>query len=253
MAAQFIRIEAFSAKEAYRVTAEANREDGFCGHVEKPKPPKWLVGCAEDVKVAVDDYMDTLTHITCRSGKKSTRKRRSDHRCFLGGVTSWPVPVKDYEKQNSTEKKRFQDWLRASKSWLESRFGENLKGIVAHGDEGYLHLHFFVVGDANQHHPGLAAEFVDGVRLSSRSEKGIRYVSAMQTFLDEAHEAVGNEYGLDRSLGGNSLPRIKDRATYLRVRALQKDIEVRGVRDMHDRLDQLAEEAERPPSSSMVF
>lgn len=98
MAAQFLRIEAFCTKEAYRVTAEANREVGFCGHVEKPKPPKWLVGCAEDVKVAVDDYMDTLTHITYKGGKKSTRKRRSDHRCFLGGVTSWPVPVKDYGK-----------------------------------------------------------------------------------------------------------------------------------------------------------
>ena len=253
MAAQFIRIEAFSAKEVYRISAEANREDGFCSHVEKPKPPKWLVGCVEDVKIAVDDYMDTLTPITYRSGKKSTRKRRSDHRCLLGGVTSWPVPVKDFGEQNSTEKKRFQDWVWASKSWLETRFGENLKGIVVHGDEGYFHLHFFVVGDANQHHPGLAAEFVDGVRLSSRSEKGIRYVSAMQTFLDEAHEAVGSKYGLDRSLGGNSLPRIKDRATYMRVRALQKEIEVRGIGDMHNRLDQLAEDAERPLSSRMAF
>ena len=75
----------------------------------------------------------------------------------------------------------------------------------------------------------------------------------MQTFLDEAHEAVGSKYGLDRSIGGKSLPRIKDRATYLRVRALQKKIELHSVGDMHDRLDQLAEEAERPPSSSMVF
>ena len=70
MAAQFLRIEAFSTKEAYRVTAEANRDDGFCGHLEKPEPPKWLVGCAGDVKVAVDDYMDTLTYITYKGGKK---------------------------------------------------------------------------------------------------------------------------------------------------------------------------------------
>ena len=71
MAAQFIRIEAFSAKEVYRISAEANREDGFCSHVEKPKPPKWLVGCVEDVKIAVDDYMDTLTPSRIEAAKRA--------------------------------------------------------------------------------------------------------------------------------------------------------------------------------------
>ncbi len=253
MSAQFIRIEAFSAKDVRRISAEANRDDGFCSHVETPKPPKWIIGSVEDVKIAVAKYMGTRTPIRYKSGKASTRKRRSDHRCLLGGVTSWPVPVKDFPKQDRVETKRFQDWVLATKAWLQSRFGEKLIGIVAHGDEGYPHLHFFVVGDTNQLHPGMAAEFVEGIRLSSRSEKGLRYVAAMQTFLDEAHEAVGSKYGLERSLGGNTMPRIKDRATYMRVRALKKEIELHGVSDMHGQLDQLTGDAQVPPNSSMIF
>lgn len=253
MPAQFIRVEAFSAKEVSRISAEANREEGFCSHVETPKPPKWINGSVKDLKIAVNDYMATRTAITYKGGKKSSRKRRSDHRCLIGGVTSWPVPVKDFFKQDLAAQERFEEWVWASKAWLETRFGENLKAIVAHRDEGFLHLHFFVVGDANQLHPGLAAEFVDGVRLRSRLEKRKRYVAAMQNFLDEAHTAVGCKFNMDRVLARKPVPRIKDRSTYLQIRALREKIEKDAIPEMAGELDKVSEDVEDFPHHGMVF
>lgn len=253
MAAQFLRIEAFSAKQVMRICAEANRDEGFCSHVEVPKPPSWMIGCVEDVKNAVNEHMNTFTPIRHKSGRVSTRRRRADHRCLIGGVTSWPIKNKDFLKQDLIGRKRFQDWVWASKAWLETRFGENLIAMVAHADEGYLHLHFFVVGDANQLHPGLAAEFSEGVRLGSRLEKRVRYVAAMQNFLDEAHAEVGSKFDLERALGGKSMPRIKDRATYLQIRALREQIEAHAVPELQSNLSRIASHDDGLINERMVF
>jgi hypothetical protein len=149
--------------------------------------------------------------------------------------------------------KRLHAWLLASIDWLRRRFGNYLVAVLSHADETYPHLHFFCVGDANAIHPGLRAEFEDGVRLTSHSLKKARYRAAMASFLDDYHQEVGSHFDLQRNTGRLPTRRIKDRAVASRV--LQLELRMRELQDVEG-LQQLAvivEQAPKWPRQTMRY
>ena len=89
---QFLRIHAHQRDKVNDILLEATRAPSHCSHISKPAPAKWLMGNAQDVLVAVDEYM-AMPHIVRRNGRNLTRKPRADYRCFMDAVASYPVPM----------------------------------------------------------------------------------------------------------------------------------------------------------------
>lgn len=254
MAAQFVRVEAFSVKESQRILGEASRDAAFCSHVSNPEAPRWWIGSPETIADAIKSHMSIPVPYRSKSGKLFSRQPRSDHRALLGGVLSWPVPMDQISlPQNKSLAKQLFLWMRASIEWLKEKFGKHLQGVCSHADETYPHLHMLAVGDANLLHPGLQAEFEGGKRLSNRKEKKRRYRAAMRLFLDDYFQKVGSKFGLERSTGKRPLSRIKDRAVANRVLDLEKKLaDVEDV-EAGDMLDKIVEDAPKRPRQGMVF
>lgn len=229
MSTQFIRIQPVAFSHAAAILGEADRQPQYCSHVPEPEQPKWGCGGPEVLNARMRQIMDQPCPVRARSGKVHQRKRRHDFQCLLAGVISWPTSFSDLEQLSQEarehERQRILGCFRDSISWLRRKYGDQLGGIVSHADEGHPHLHFFVVGACRDLHPGLRAEYVDGIRIASRTEKVKRYAAAMRAYLDEFHAEVGSKYGLARSIRPRSLPRIRDRGTALRVLELEKQVQ----------------------------
>lgn len=227
MPSQFIRLEAYSSAHVGRILAEANREPEFCKHVSQPRAPKWWIGSSQSVLHQVAAHMATSTPIQRRDGTIAQRKRRTDHRCLVAGVASWPDSVGLLSNSRDQERsKQLHAWVLATNAWLRERFDAALAAVVSHADESYPHLHFFCAGDANDLHPGLRAEFEGGRRLGSKSEKQHRYKAAMRAFLDDYHAQVASHFQLERHTRQPSAPRIKDRAAALRILRLEQRMRI---------------------------
>lgn len=223
MSVQFIRVEAYAHDQVARVLGEAVRESAYCRHVQVPLPPVWWAGSCPEVLGRIAQHMSTPTPIKYRDGKPGLRKRRSDHRCLVAGVISWPVAI-DYliRTRDPLAARRLHEWILACVRWPQRRFQDNLAAVISRADEAYPHLHFFCVGDANKIHPGLRAEFEDGVRLTGQSAKQTRHKAALRAFLDEYHNEVGEHFQLRRVSGQLPVRRIKDRAVASRVLKLER-------------------------------
>jgi hypothetical protein len=223
MSTQMLRIQTYTATSAQGVLGEANREAGYIAHIEIPNEPLWMMGSAQAVKTAQSAYMQTPTSYKHKSGKLLQRKKRKNHRCLTAGFASWPTPISSL-RNNRNEAQLVKKWCQKLELWLLEQFGENLKGLVAHKDEGYFHLHFFVIGDANRIHPGLKQEFLNGQRLTSGKERHKNHVSGLCSFLDSYHQNVGAEFGLARKSENPRGPRIADRALATRLLKLEKKV-----------------------------
>ena len=224
MSTQMIRVEPYAFTLTSGLIGEANREPDYCRHVLHPKPPQWMLGSADTVRKAMDQYMKTPAKYRHKNGKIHTRKRGPNHRCLVAGFTSWPVPIQQL-RGSSSAMATLREWCLKCRSWLISEFGENLKGIVVHLDEEYFHMHFFVVGDANLLHPGLKQEFVDGARLLSGEQRHERHVAGLKAFLSSYHNDIGVHFGLSRKSEKPTGRRIKNRDLAVRLANLEKRVE----------------------------
>lgn len=223
MSTQFIRIEAYARNQVARVLGEAVRESEYCRHVQFPRPPVWWAGSCPEILGRIEKHMATPTPIKYQDGKQGLRKRRSDHRCLVAGVISWPVAMNYLtDTRDPVAARRLHDWILACIQWLRRRFRGNLAAVVSHADEAFPHLHFFCVGDANQIHPGLNAEFEDGARLTGHSAKRTRHKAGLRAFLDEYHHQVGEHFQLRRLSDRLPARRIRDRAMASRVLKLEQ-------------------------------
>lgn len=221
MSTQMLRIQSYGSNKVAGIIGEADRRPEYCKHVDIPKPPFWLHGSATAVNNAVEVHMKTMAKCVKKNGKEYKRKRRIDHRCLLAGFASWPKSLSEIAV-SLDEKSRFRAWCLAVHDWLKEQFGEQLHGNVLHVDESHLHLHFFIVGDANLLHPGLKEEFVDGHRLTSGRVRHERHVAGLRSFQDSYHEVVGSKFGLERRSENPSGPRIADRQLAKRLADLEK-------------------------------
>lgn len=175
---------------------EVERIDGNCNHVENPKAPILLDGVMpHDAQKMAEKWAETVTD-------SRGHKLRKDALCMIGGVISFP---NDYEKWDEYKKDAIK--------WLKTEFGEGLKSVVEHTDEGHRHFHFYVVPKDGERfesiHKGLkAGNAVDpkrGKRDRDKVEAGNMrqkarnaYKSEMGLYQDRFYDEVSKKYGLLR-------------------------------------------------------
>jgi hypothetical protein len=176
---QFARVEAFRFTDVARIVGEASRVPEYCRHVERPEEPTWVLGSAERVVNLANAIMAVPCTYTQRDGKKAKRKRRHDFRCLVAGFCSWPMDIVTYRALKlqdpeawNRERLRIVRWIESTNAWLRRVFGNRLAAVLLHLDESHPHIHFVCVGDARRLHPGLRAEYVDGVRIPGNVPPG---------------------------------------------------------------------------------
>lgn len=235
MHAQFAHIEAFSVSHYPRLVGELTRQPQYSQHVESPQSPTWCHGSESTLNQAVRAFLDTPAPVRGKDGKLRFRKRRKDCRGLVAGVLSWPISIVEL-REAADSRERLEDltrWVGACRKWLIAQFGDHLQAVAVHCDESHPHIHFMVVGEAHHWHPGLKAEYRDGGRIESQREKRILHARALSAWQDDYHAQVASHFGMVRKLRSTSLPRIRDRATALHVRALEKaGIEREALREI---------------------
>lgn len=185
------------------IVAELVRKEGSCDHVEKPLPPVLIFGenpedIAAEIKKNAADAVDPRGH-----------KLRKDAQLLISGVTSWPVRRVDIDNEGRLE---YLAWEQEVLKNLESRWGSNLRYVIRHEDEEFLHVHFGVSAERGADgtysidnlHPGNAA------RARAREEakaKGLEpkraklekaYCDAMRQVQDEFFRDVSVKFGQTR-------------------------------------------------------
>lgn len=209
---QFFHIEAYSRKAPKKrarkevksvhppqtvrsVLAEAMRVDGHCPHIDLPQTPTVLYGCSPtEVEAIVDDW-------AASAQDEAGHKLRIDGKCLLAGVTSVP---------NAMTENEWQRYKLRCLTFLTSTYGERLRSVVAHLDEGCRHLHFYVVPldhePFDRLHPGRSAakavlekhKQASNDKPPSLRDQNAAYKSAMAAFQDKYFSEVASDFGLSR-------------------------------------------------------
>lgn len=234
MGAQFIRIECYSRKADQGgrtvgfVLAEARREPGASTHVENPGEPVVIYG-KDPAEIEADhNQVVEAARETNVAGK--TRKIRVDQHTLLTAIASHPALVMDM--RNKEKQLEVEDWIKNTVSWMQQKWGVDLKGVVLHLDEAHPHLHAFVVPGnlrARELHPGVEAKKEEVARAlaagddsKTANRRGDRqYKAAMRGFLDDYHQKVGLSAGLLRD--GPRRARLS-RSEYLAAKAAAKNL-----------------------------
>jgi hypothetical protein len=198
MGAQFIRIECYSRKADKGgrtvgfVLGEARREPSASTHVENPGVPVVVFGKDPAAIEAEHDHAVEAARETNSAGK--TRRIRVDQHTLLTAVASHPalvVDMKNEEKQLEVE-----SWIKNTVSWMQQKWGDDLKGVVLHLDEAHPHLHAFIIPEnlkARELHPGVTAKREEVARAlgsgddsKTANRRGDRqYKAAMRLFLEK--------------------------------------------------------------------
>lgn len=197
----FIRIETYSREVAKSakgkkttsgaVIAEATRQEGFISHIEGGvAEPTLIYGVAPD-----EAYKEALTRLESERNDKGA-KYRKDATVLLGGVASYPKPRVAI---NDEDKELIEEWKRRTIDFLKLEFGDNLRSVVEHHDEGYPHIHFYVIGDkvgeTRKLHPGAKGE----VGIADKGERLAAYGKALRTFQDNYYDNVSVYVGMTRT------------------------------------------------------
>lgn len=197
MAYQFAHVECYARQGSKQgkgprkwsisdVAAEAMRTPDACPHVEHPKPPTVLHGCAPDEAARQaekwgDDSRDA-----------KGRRLRKDGLCMLAGVVSLPVD-------------RVADWpayRAASVAWLQTKYGDRLRSVVEHTDEAHPHLHFYAIPLPGERfeslHAGRLAASQAAERGETKGKQNEAYKQAMRGWQDDFAAQVAAPFGLTR-------------------------------------------------------
>lgn len=183
---------AYSARE---ILAEALREPQASRHVPHPAPPVQLYGRLEDLADELDQ-LDAEMKRARAEGLPSPLPKgmRKDTPIMLAGVLSAP-----WEPGDS----RSAAWRADAVTWLKDSYGKNLRAVIAHEDEAYDHIHFYIAapkpGPAKPLHAGHAAMAkakAEGAEPKALTEA---YKAAMRAWQDSYWENVGRRHGLLRT------------------------------------------------------
>ena len=107
---------------ARQILAEALREPDAHDHVQVPQPPEALLGNLQELADRLDAFV-------------KPKSQRSDSPVLMAGVVSAPWPAGD---------ERSAPWRADTVQQLKKEHGANLEVVIAHNDESYDHLHFYV-------------------------------------------------------------------------------------------------------------
>lgn len=242
MAFQFIHMEAFSKKGDSKgrtvsfVMSEARRDPVASVHVANPSPPVVVYGSTVDEVEAMHDAAAAVAMTAVKGGKP--RKLRQDHKTLHTVIASHPFTMEEV-RADPAKLQEAEEWERRTIGWLRSQYGDDLKSVVRHEDESHFHIHAYVVPTddpemrALRHHPGVVAkrammaagpaEGEDNKALSKKADAA--YKSAMRSWQDAYHDAVGVPCGLAR-LGPQRrrLTREQWKAEQVQAKALRTTI-----------------------------
>jgi hypothetical protein len=242
MAYQFIHLEAFSRKGDGKgrstsfVFNEARRDPAASLHVTNPSPPIVVFGIGVDeVERLHDAAADVAT--TTPKGGKPRRIQKTQH-TLMTVVASHPYSMEEV-RADPDKRREAEEWERRTVAWLRSVYDEKLVSVIRHEDEGYFHIHAYIVPDdpamrAAGLHPGQCAkaavmsagpaEGEDAKALNRRGDAA--YKKAMRQWQDSYHETVAIPSGLTR-LGPQRrrLTRAEWQAEQTQAKALKTTIE----------------------------
>lgn len=160
---------------ARQVLAEALREPGTCPHVEQPQPPEILIG---DL-AGLADRIDALE-------RDPPRGQRRDTPILMAGVMS--APWKPGEPASV-------EWRMNALNYLQQQWGDALQAVVAHNDEGYDHLHWYVtapgMASVKSLHPGAVARAkAAAIPGATPRDQVAAYSAAMRAYQDQYHQVA---------------------------------------------------------------
>ena len=112
------------------VIAEATRDPSAIPHIGEPQPPIHVYG------QPIEQLLDTLD--TWAAGTKDAKGRaaRKDAVCLLAGV---------FSAQEGTPPEQWEQIKTEAIQWAQEKYGDRLKTVLEHIDEGHPHCHFYVV------------------------------------------------------------------------------------------------------------
>ena len=200
---------------ALQILDEARREVSASHHVDSPQPPEILMGDLDGLYDQLKAQYQTVTENKFRKtddgqyalddeGKRikesvtSTKLvlppgQRSDAPVLIAGVLSSPWPPDD---------PRSVEWRMDCLPWLKAKFGKNLRAVIAHNDEKYDHIHFFVadenLGNVKHLHVGCTARSKAKQDGLDAKEQADAFSSAMRALQDDYHTQVASIHGMAR-------------------------------------------------------
>lgn len=201
MSYQFIHIESYAREGSVQknkttgevkktrslreITDEAERKPGATPHIEVTQSPKLLYGCMPGE--AADMAQAWADQATDAKG----RKYRKDGLALLAGVISLPNDRADAD-----------EFFDKSIKWLGKKYGGRLKSVVAHYDETYPHIHFYVVPQKGERfediHQGVKSSNEKKAEGKVKGEQNRAYIEAMRAYQDEFSNEVAIGFGLTR-------------------------------------------------------
>lgn len=212
----FIHCQSFARKPnragqcVVQVISEGLRKGGYHPHVENPKPPVPVYGDPARFQKIHDDHVAQRRTLVMRNGQIGGRAIRADRHTLFTIVASYPTPTSSVAALPE-ELARFEKWKARTVAWVQDKYGDQLKAALAHFDESYPHLHFWLLpddpsADAGLLHPGKVAKRQTETRLKSGGTPPREVVKAgnralkdaMRAWVDDYHRQVGAPLGMSR-------------------------------------------------------
>lgn len=220
MAYQFIHVEAYSREvskqkskgkgglNVRQVIAEAGREPGNCPHVDQAQPPAIIFGSLDQAEAEAMIWAEQATD-------QQGRKLRKDGHCLLAGVVSLP----------RSEGESWAEFEKRSTAYLQAKYEDRLKAVIAHHDEEHPHIHFYAVPRKGERfeaiHEGQKAAKHAKAEGRLKGEQNAAYIGAMRGLQDDFFKKVGQPLGLARlGPGRRRLTRKAWQAEQAQVKAL---------------------------------
>lgn len=242
MAFQFIHMTAYSRKGDGKgrstsfVFNEARRDPAASFHVSNPSSPVVVYGSTIDDVEAMHDATADAATTTPKGGKP--RRIQKTQNTLMTIVASHPLTM-DEVHAKPTKRREAEEWERRTVEWLRSQYGDKLVSVIRHEDEGYFHVHAYILPDdpamrAAALHPGhvakaavMSAGPAEGEDVKALNKRGDQaYRAAMRQWQDSYHETVAVPCGLTR-LGPQRrrLSRAEWQAEQIQARALRTTID----------------------------
>lgn len=213
----FLHFQTYSRKanaagnSVAQVIAEALRRPDFSAHVENPQPPRVVLG----IPATFED--DHAAHVEARStevkrkGKTYRKGIRTDRHTLATAVASYPLTHDQIAAGGDAAAALHREWEAATVKWMQDRYGDQVKAVLAHEDESHPHLHFWLLPDdqdarADTLHPGKVAKRLaeDEARAAGLNDReavrvgNIALKAAMRDTLEDYWREVGQPLGMTR-------------------------------------------------------
>lgn len=220
----------WSAKD---VVAEATRDPSAIPHIDNPQAPIHVYG------QPIEELLGTLDAWAAGTKDILGRATRKDAVCLLAGV---------FSAQEGTPPDQWEQIKTDAIKWAQDKYGERLKTVLEHVDEGHPHCHFYVVplpGESfDQVHEGRAAVKAFIAAGGEKTKSNAVYRDVMRGFQDEYYDAVGAPSGMTRIGPG------KRRLTREAWKCEQQQAE--AIAAQHARAQELEHAAEKTISAAMA-